>query len=168
MTMKEVFKAAWDDFRLHKWAPAVGVAAVAAWVGLFYYWLGMEIGSFWPFAAMVALGMVLTGGLGAMVQQSLTVYKLDDGKVARLLKSAAFWAALIGFGVVGCWLPWVLAHWAPNLTGVGMQAASAAVRFGMAICVFVCAWLMLCAVVRRVMEHKPEGEEEEWTGGITG
>jgi hypothetical protein len=168
MTMKEVFKAAADDFRLHRWAPVIGVAAVAAWTGLFYYWLGLPVSSFWPFVAVVALGMVLTGGLGAMVQQSLTLYKLDDGKVARLFKSGAFWVALAGFGVVGCWLPWLLINWTPAVTGVTMQAVSAGLRFGLAVCVFVCAWLLFCAVVRQVMEHAREGEEAPWTGGITG
>ncbi|MBE0659919.1 MAG: hypothetical protein IH602_19650 [Bryobacteraceae bacterium] len=168
MTMKETLKAAADDFRLHRWAPVIGVAAVAAWVGLFYYWLGLPMGSFWPFVVVVALGMVLTGGLGAMVQQSLTVYKLDDGKVGRLFGSGAFWVALIGFGVVGCWAPWVLVNWTPAVTGVAMQAVSAGVRFGLAVVLFVVTWLMLCAVVRRVMEHMREGEVAPWTGGITG
>lgn len=158
MTLNETFKAAAGDFCAHKWAPVIGVAALSAWLGLFYYWLGMPVSGLAMLILVVLLGLVLTGGLGAMVQQSLTLYKQEDGKVARLFGSGAFWLALIGFGVAGVWLPWVLINWTPGLKGVAMQAVSAGVRFGLAICLFVVAWLMMCAVLRRVMEHVRDGD----------
>ncbi len=156
MTVRETFKLAAGDVRSKPLAPFIGAAAVVVWWSLFYLWLGLPLGGFAALAAVVVVGMLLTGGLGVMVQQSLTFYRQEDGKTSRLFLSGAFWVAALDFALVGLALPWWLIHWVPGFQSMGAQAASAAVRFTLAVFLFVTTWLLLCAVMRRVMERDGE------------
>lgn len=153
MTTMETLKAAVGDVRSKPWAPLIGAAAVVAWCTLFYFWLGMPLGGLLEVVVVVVCGMALAGGLGVMVQQSLILYRVEYGKAARLLGAAEFWTGLLAFIGAGLLLPWWLIHWVPEFKGLFMQAASAVVRFAIAALLFVTTWLLLCAVMRRVMER---------------
>lgn len=153
MTTMETLKAAVGDVRSRPLAPFIGAAAVVVWWTLFYFWLGLPLGGFVGLIAVVVGGMALAGGLGMMVQQSLTLYRIESGKVVRLFGAGEFYVALVLFTATGLALPWWLIQWVPDMKGLGMQAASAAVRFTIAVLLFVTTWLLLCAVMRRVMER---------------
>ncbi|HNY42850.1 MAG TPA: hypothetical protein PKJ41_20775 [Bryobacteraceae bacterium] len=152
MTTIETMKTAVSDVRSKPLAPLIGAAAVVVWLSLFYLWLGLPLSGFAGLAAVVVGGMLLAGALGLLAQQSLTLYRIDDGRVARLPSAGSFWLALVVFVLFGMVLPWWLIQWAPDLAGVGLQAASAALRFTLAVLLSVTGWLLVCAVVRRVME----------------
>lgn len=153
MTMMETLKAAIGDVKSKPLAPFIGAAVVVVWLSLFYLWLGLPLSGFAGLAAVVVGGMALAGGLGVMVQQSLTLYRDQTGKVVRLLAAGEFWVAALAFLLLGAAAPYGLIYWVPELSGLGMQAASAAVRFAAAVLLFVTMWLLLCAVMRRVMER---------------
>lgn len=153
MTTMETLKAAIADVRSKPWAPLIGATSAAVWCGLFYFWLGMPLGGFFQFIAVVLCGMALAGALGVMVQQSLILYRVEYGKARRLFGAAEFWIALLAFCAAGLLLPWWLIQWVPELKGLALQAISAAVRFTIAALLFATAWLLLCAVMRRVMER---------------
>ncbi len=156
MTVQETLKAAAGDVKSRPLAPFIGSATVVVWWSLFYLWLGLPLGGMAALAAVVVGGMLLAGGLGVLVQQSLTLYRQDDGKPPRMFKSGAFWVAALAFAVSGLAMPWWLIHWVPDFNSMGAQAVSAAVRFTLAVFLFVTSWLLLCAVMRRVMESDGE------------
>jgi len=153
MTVMETLKAAAGDVRSKPLAPLIGAAAVVVWLSLFYLWLGLPLGGLIGLIVVVVGGMALAGALGVLVQQSLTLYRVEYGKAARLLTAGEFWIAGLAFLLFGLAVPYGLIYWAPALPGLGMQAASAAVRFTVALLLFVTMWLLLCAVMRRVMER---------------
>ena len=159
MTAMETLRAAAADVRDKPLALLAGSVAFSLWWVLFYWWLGLPLSGFAGMAAVVVGGMVLAGAAGVMGRQSLTLYRVDDGKAGRLPLSGAFWLGAALFALAGVAAPWWLIYWVPGVSGLAAQAASAALRFAVAVLLFVTAWLMLCAVIRRVMESHGDGED---------
>jgi hypothetical protein len=156
MTVTETFKLAAGEVRSKPLAPFIGAAAVVVWWSLFYLWLGLPLGGFAALAAVVVGGMVLAGALGLLIQQSVTLYRQQDGKWRLLFPPSAIWVAKLGFLMFGLGLPWLLIQWVPEFKSMGAQAVSAAVRFTLAVFLLVTTWLFLWAVVRRVIERDGE------------
>ena len=156
MTVKATFKAAWGDVRAKPLAPFIGAAAGVVWWSLFYLWLGLPLGGVAALAAVVVGGMVLAGALGLLIQQSVTLYRQQNGKWPLLFPPSAIWVAKPVFLVFGLGLPWLLIQWVPEFKSMGAQAVSAAVRFTLAVFLLVTTWLFLWAVVRRVIERDGE------------
>lgn len=157
MTVKETFQLAAGDVRSKPLAPFIGAAAVVVWWSLFYVWLSLPLGGFAALTAVVVGGMLLAGGLGLLIRQSVILYRRRKGKFSRLFPPSAIWVAKPVFWVFGMGLPWLLIQWVPDFKSMGAQAGSAAVRFTLAVLLLVTTWLWLWAVARRVMEG--DGEE---------
>jgi hypothetical protein len=71
--------------------------------------------------------------------------------------SRVFWLQYLIALVIGYWIPALLMHWVPNLSGTAAQVASFVLRFGIAYLLMVTAWLAVAFFSARAGVRTIEG-----------
>lgn len=117
---------------------------LAALLAAAYGWLSLPVAGNWHLAlhVLTALAMLSVAVFG--VRLAWRAFAPCHG--AGILAEAHFWLALVIWVAAGLWLPVKLIWWIPELAGLPMQAASAAVRFLLAGLLFAggLLWLLSC------------------------
>jgi len=64
-----------------------------------------------------------------------------------------YWLGYVVVFVVGAYLPYRIAAWAPKVSGLGLEGTSAAVRFVLAYLLAICGWLALLSLVAKFADQ---------------
>jgi hypothetical protein len=98
-------------------------------------------------AAWVLFAILWMPLFAAAASEPAPTFKLKH--VTRAWRRWRYWWVTALTFFFGLWLPWLLAQWAPEVSGLWLETASMIVRVGIAFVVAVVAWLFLLAYAER-------------------
>jgi hypothetical protein len=102
-------------------------AALIGWVALFFWWLGLPVGSGGALVLLACTGVLLLASAGAILAWPFAKSTPRPG--FRCLRAGAPWVALAVLGAAGLYLPVRMIHWVPELDSMAMRFISAGCRF---------------------------------------
>lgn len=71
-------------------------------------------------------------------------------------KSPKFWLQFTAIVILGFFLPSLLIHWTPKLTGTALQVTSFVLRFGIAYCLVTTAFTAIWRLPHQAAQHPAE------------
>ncbi len=149
--MLSVYSQACRDLMRRPLALLLGTSGVVLLIALAWWWLSLPVADVMDLVLLAVVGLV---AVALAVCMAWKAFQMWGGGLFRALGHGPFWPALLLAGVFGLLLPWGLVKWVPGVEGLWSQAASMAVRFGLAIVLFTSSLLWLGAVAG-VLTRKP-------------
>lgn len=133
--------------------------ADAVWIALAVSWFWLPDSKMWSVGlAAIAAPLLIVAALWLMARALLFYRREYAGETLGLRRAPTLllraspvlvlrpWFLLTA-ALLGAYVPYKLIGWHPQVSGLAMQTASLAIRFGVAFLLVVISWLMLASLL---------------------